>query len=84
MILKQRTIAEPIKTVGIGLHSGKKANLFLKPAPINYGIAFVRIDLENQEPIPAHALNITDTRFASVLVIGPQRISTVEHLLSAC
>ncbi len=84
MILKQRTIAEPIKTVGIGLHSGKKANLFLKPAPINYGIAFVRIDLENQEPIPAHALNITDTRLASVLEIGPQRISTVEHLLSAC
>jgi UDP-3-O-[3-hydroxymyristoyl] N-acetylglucosamine deacetylase len=83
-MLKQQTITEPIKTVGIGLHSGTRSNLFLKPAPINSGITFVRIDQENPIMIPGKAEHITDTRLASVLQIGESRISTVEHLLSAC
>ncbi len=83
-MLKQQTIAEPIKTVGIGLHSGNRSNLYLKPAPINSGITFVRLDLAEQIIIPAKAEYITDTRLASVLQIGESRISTVEHLLSAC
>jgi len=83
-MLKQQTIAEPIKTVGIGLHSGNRSNLFLKPAPIDSGITFVRLDIEPSLPIPGKAENITDTRLASVLQIGENRISTVEHLLSAC
>ena len=83
-MLKQQTIAEPIKTVGIGLHSGNRSNLFLKPAPIDSGITFVRLDVEPSLPIPGKAENITDTRLASVLQIGENRISTVEHLLSAC
>jgi len=83
-MLKQQTIAEPIKTVGIGLHSGNRSNLFLKPAPIDSGITFVRLDMEPLLPIPGKAENITDTRLASVLQIGEHRISTVEHLLSAC
>lgn len=83
-MFKQTTIVEPIKTVGIGLHSGKKSVLFLKPAPINTGIVFIRIDQEPQTPVPAKAENIIDTRLASVLQIGEHRISTVEHLLSAC
>jgi UDP-3-O-[3-hydroxymyristoyl] N-acetylglucosamine deacetylase len=83
-MLKQQTIAEPIKTVGIGLHSGNRSNLYLKPAPINSGITFVRLDLEEQISVPAKAEYITDTRLASVLQIGESRISTVEHLLSAC
>jgi UDP-3-O-[3-hydroxymyristoyl] N-acetylglucosamine deacetylase len=83
-MLKQQTIAEPIKTVGIGLHSGNRSNLFLKPAPIDSGITFVRLDVEPSLPIPGKAENITDTRLASVLQIGEHRISTVEHLLSAC
>ena len=83
-MLKQQTIAEPIKTVGIGLHSGNRSNLFLKPAPIDSGITFVRLDMEPSLPIPGKAENITDTRLASVLQIGENRISTVEHLLSAC
>ena len=83
-MLKQQTIAEPIKTVGIGLHSGNRSNLFLKPAPIDSGITFVRLDIEPLLPIPGKAENITDTRLASVLQIGEHRISTVEHLLSAC
>jgi UDP-3-O-[3-hydroxymyristoyl] N-acetylglucosamine deacetylase len=83
-MLKQQTITEPIKTVGIGLHSGNRSNLFLKPAPIDAGITFVRIDQEPQILIPAKAEFVTDTRLASVLQIGDSRISTVEHLLSAC
>jgi UDP-3-O-[3-hydroxymyristoyl] N-acetylglucosamine deacetylase len=83
-MLKQQTIAELIKTVGIGLHSGNRSNLYLKPAPIDSGITFVRLDLTEQIPIPGKAEFITDTRLASVLQIGESRISTVEHLLSAC
>ncbi|BDW10106.1 UDP-3-O-acyl-N-acetylglucosamine deacetylase [Polynucleobacter sp. SHI8] len=83
-MLKQQTIAEPIKTVGIGLHSGNRSNLYLKPAPIDSGITFVRLDLAEPITIPAKAEFITDTRLASVLQIGDSRISTVEHLLSAC
>ncbi len=83
-MLKQQTITEAIKTVGIGLHSGNRSNLFLKPAPMNSGITFVRIDQEPQIQIPAKAEYVSDTRLASVLQIGDSRISTVEHLLSAC
>lgn len=83
-MLKQHTITEPIKTVGIGLHSGNRAHLYLKPAPIDSGITFVRLDLVDPQPIPGRAHHITDTRLASVLQIGENRISTVEHLLSAC
>ena len=83
-MLKQRTIANPVKTVGIGLHSGRKATLTIKPAPINSGIQFVRVDTPEQTVIPAHALAVCDTRLASVIQKDGVRISTVEHLLSAC
>ena len=83
-MLNQKTIAKTIQTVGIGLHSGNKSNLYLKPAPVDTGIVFIRIDQEPQTFIPAKAENVTDTRLASVLQIGSHRISTVEHLMSAC
>jgi len=83
-MLNQKTIAKPIQKVGIGLHSGNKSNLYLKPAPVDTGIVFIRIDQEPQTFIPAKAENVTDTRLASVLQIGSHRISTVEHLMSAC
>jgi UDP-3-O-[3-hydroxymyristoyl] N-acetylglucosamine deacetylase len=83
-MLKQRTIANPIKTVGIGLHSGRKASLSIKPAPVNSGIQFVRIDLPEPVVIAADALLVGDTRLASVLQKDGVRVSTVEHLLSAC
>lgn len=83
-MLKQRTIANPIKTVGIGLHSGRKSSLSIKPAPVNAGIQFVRIDLPEPIMIPADALLVGDTRLASVLQKDGVRVSTVEHLLSAC
>jgi UDP-3-O-[3-hydroxymyristoyl] N-acetylglucosamine deacetylase len=83
-MLKQRTIANPIKTVGIGLHSGRKSSLSIKPAPVNSGIQFVRIDLPEPIMIAADALLVGDTRLASVLQKDGVRVSTVEHLLSAC
>jgi UDP-3-O-[3-hydroxymyristoyl] N-acetylglucosamine deacetylase len=82
--MKQRTIATPIKTVGIGLHSGRKVTLSIKPAPVNSGIAFVRVDTPEQSLVPATALAVCDTRLASVIQKDGVRVSTVEHLLSAC
>ena len=83
-MLKQRTIASPVKTVGIGLHSGRKATLTIKPAPVNTGIQFVRIDTPEQALVPATALAVCDTRLASVIQKDGVKVSTVEHLLSAC
>jgi UDP-3-O-[3-hydroxymyristoyl] N-acetylglucosamine deacetylase len=82
--MQQRTIATPIKAVGIGLHSGRKVTLSIKPAPVNSGIVFVRIDTPEQSVIPANALAVCDTRLASVIQKNGVRVSTVEHLLSAC
>ena len=84
MVLKQKTLAQPIKTVGIGLHSGRKSTLTIKPAPIDFGIQFVRVDMPNAAPILANALAVCDTRLASVIQSQGVKVSTVEHLLSAC
>lgn len=83
-MLKQRTVKQLVKAVGIGLHSGTKVELTLRPAPANTGIIFRRIDLEPVVDIPASATGIGDTRMASVLQQGQARVSTVEHLMSAC
>jgi UDP-3-O-[3-hydroxymyristoyl] N-acetylglucosamine deacetylase len=83
-MLKQHTIANPVKTVGIGLHTGRKVTLTLLPAPVNTGIVFRRIDLPSAEPILAQAHGVSDTRLATVLQKGDTRVSTVEHLLSGC
>ena len=83
-MLKQHTIAAPVITVGIGLHTGSKVTLKLIPAPINTGIIFHRVDLPNSPGIKADAHAVTDTRLATVLQNGDTRISTVEHLLSGC
>ena len=83
-MLKQRTIAAPVKTVGIGLHTGRKVTLTLVPAPIDTGIIFRRVDLPDAPGIKADAQLVTDTRLATVLQSGDTRVSTVEHLLSGC
>ena len=83
-MLKQRTIKTVVKTVGIGLHSGRKVDLTLKPAPIGTGIVFSRVDLPEPVDIPASAMSIGDTRLASVLQKDGARVSTIEHLMSAC
>ena len=83
-MLKQRTIAAPVRTVGIGLHTGRKVTLRLVPAPADTGIVFKRIDIADSVSIPAQAKFVSDTRLATVLQDGAVRISTVEHLLSGC
>ncbi len=83
-MLKQRTIKQQVKTTGIGLHSGTKVELTLRPAAADTGIIFRRVDMEPVVDIPASATGIGDTRMASVLQQGDARVSTVEHLMSAC
>ena len=83
-MLKQRTIKQRVQTVGVGVHSGTRVDLILRPAAVDTGIVFTRIDLVPPVVFPAKALNIGDTRMASTLVNEGAKVSTVEHLLSAC
>ena len=82
-MIKQRTLKNIIRATGIGLHSGEKVYLTLKPAPVDAGITFIRTDLEPAVEIKARAENVGDTTLATTLANGNVRISTVEHLLSA-
>lgn len=82
-MIKQRTLKNSIKATGVGLHSGEKVYLTLRPAPVNTGIIFRRVDLETPVEIPARAENVGDTTLSTTLVKDGVRISTVEHLLSA-
>ena len=81
-MLKQRTLSSKIRASGVGLHTGKKISLTLKPAPSNSGIVFKRIDIESA-PIKASLENVFDTRLSTSLSNNEIKISTVEHLLSA-
>jgi UDP-3-O-[3-hydroxymyristoyl] N-acetylglucosamine deacetylase len=83
-MLKQRTVKQLVKTVGVGLHSGRKVELTLRPAAPNTGIVFRRVDLDPIVDFPADALGVGDTRMASTLEKDGARVSTVEHLMSAC
>ncbi|MDB5822661.1 MAG: UDP-3-O-[3-hydroxymyristoyl] N-acetylglucosamine deacetylase [Herminiimonas sp.] len=83
-MLKQRTIKQLVKTVGVGLHSGTKVELTLRPAAIDTGIVFHRVDLDPVVDFPASAFAVGDTRMASTLQKDGAKISTVEHLMSAC
>ena len=83
-MLKQRTIKSLVKTVGIGLHSGRKVTLTLRPAAAGTGIVSTRVALGPAVESPATASAIGDTRLASVLQKDGARVSTVEHLMSAC
>jgi UDP-3-O-[3-hydroxymyristoyl] N-acetylglucosamine deacetylase len=83
-MLKQRTIQQRVKTIGVGLHSGTKVELVLRPAPVDTGIVFTRTDLIPPVSFPANAMGVGDTRMASTLTNDGHRVSTVEHLLSAC
>ena len=82
-MIKQRTLKNEIRATGVGLHTGQKIYLTLRPAPINHGIVFRRIDLDPAVDIKAKAENVGDTTLSTTLVQGDVRISTVEHLLSA-
>ncbi|MEF9942701.1 MAG: UDP-3-O-acyl-N-acetylglucosamine deacetylase, partial [Burkholderiaceae bacterium] len=82
-MLKQRTLKQIARTVGIGLHSGTKVELQLRPAAPDIGIVFRRTDLEPVVEIPASATAVGDTRMATTLDQGGVKIATVEHLMSA-
>jgi UDP-3-O-[3-hydroxymyristoyl] N-acetylglucosamine deacetylase len=82
-MIRQRTLRNEIRATGIGLHSGKKVYLTLKPAPIDNGIVFRRVDLEPAVEIKANAGNVGETLLSTTLVKDDVKVSTVEHLLSA-
>ncbi|MCB1683403.1 MAG: UDP-3-O-acyl-N-acetylglucosamine deacetylase, partial [Pseudomonadales bacterium] len=81
--LNQRTLKNVIRATGVGLHTGDKVYLTLRPAPVDSGITFVRTDLDAPVAIRALAQNVGDTTMATSLTDGEVSISTVEHLLAA-
>jgi len=82
-MIRQRTLKNVIRATGVGLHTGEKVYLTLRPAPVDAGIIFRRVDLDPPVEVKAKAENVGDTTLSSTLVDGDVRISTVEHLLSA-
>lgn len=82
-MIKQRTLKNVIRATGVGLHSGKKVYLTLRPAPPNSGIIFRRVDLDPVVEIPAKPEYVGQTQLSTCLIKDGIRISTVEHLLSA-
>ncbi|PPD04112.1 MAG: UDP-3-O-[3-hydroxymyristoyl] N-acetylglucosamine deacetylase [Methylobacter sp.] len=82
-MIKQRTLKNTIRATGVGLHTGSKVYLTLRPAEPNTGIKFRRVDLEQPITIDASPSNVGETVLSTTLVAGSVKISTVEHLLSA-
>jgi UDP-3-O-[3-hydroxymyristoyl] N-acetylglucosamine deacetylase len=83
-VLQQRTLKAITRAVGVGLHSGQRVELTLRPAPPDSGIVFRRVDLPEPVSIPMTAAAVTDTRLASTVSSGGAKVQTVEHLMSAC
>ncbi|MDE2401955.1 MAG: UDP-3-O-acyl-N-acetylglucosamine deacetylase [Burkholderiales bacterium] len=87
-MLQQRTLKSLTRAVGVGLHSGHRVELTLRPAPPDTGIVFRRVDLAQPVDIPVSATAVCDTRMASTLSPGGDpgapKVNTVEHLMSAC
>ncbi|RGE45924.1 UDP-3-O-acyl-N-acetylglucosamine deacetylase [Comamonas testosteroni] len=82
-MLQQRTIKTISRAVGVGLHSGQRVELTLRPAQPDTGIVFRRVDLPEPVDIPISAEAVTDTRMASTIGTGGAKVHTVEHLMSA-
>ena len=88
-MMRQRTIRSLVRTTGVGLHSGERVELVLRPAAVDTGIVFRRTDLDPPVEIRSEAERVTDTRMASTLTApeaqggDPVRVATVEHLMSA-
>ena len=83
-MLAQRTLKTLTKAVGVGLHSGQRVELTLRPAAADTGIVFRRVDLPQPVDIAVSATAVTDTRLASTVSNGSAKVLTVEHLMSAC
>jgi UDP-3-O-[3-hydroxymyristoyl] N-acetylglucosamine deacetylase len=82
-MLAQRTLKSLSKAVGVGLHSGQRVELTLRPAAPDTGIVFRRVDLPEPVDIPVSAEAVTDTRLASTISNGGAKVHTIEHLMSA-
>ena len=87
-MLRQRTLKSLTRAVGVGVHSGQKVELTLKPAPPDHGIVFRRTDLPRPVDLPVSVEAVTDTRMATTITPpgdpGGPKVQTIEHLLSAC
>jgi UDP-3-O-[3-hydroxymyristoyl] N-acetylglucosamine deacetylase len=83
-MLAQRTLKSLTKAVGVGLHSGQRVELTLRPAAPDTGIVFRRVDLPEPVEIAVNAEAVTDTRLASTISNGGVKVHTIEHLMSAC
>ena len=87
-MLRQRTLKSISRAVGVGVHSGQKVELTLRPAPPDHGIVFRRIDLPEPVDLPVRVDTVTDTRMATTITPpgdpGGPKVQTIEHLLSAC
>lgn len=81
--MRQRTLRNSIKATGVSLHTGEKVYMTLHPAPVDNGIVFRRVDLDPVVCLPARAENVGDTTLSTTLVVGRERVATVEHLLAA-
>ena len=82
-MLRQRTLKTTVRATGVGLHSGEKVYMTLRPAPENAGITFHRVDLEPPVDVPADPLLVGETMLGTTLIKDGVRIATVEHLMSA-
>jgi UDP-3-O-[3-hydroxymyristoyl] N-acetylglucosamine deacetylase len=86
-MIRQRTLKTETRAVGVGVHSGLKTELVLRPAPPDTGVVFTRTDLEPRTPIPVNAFAVSDTRMASTISPGGDpslpKVQTIEHLMSA-
>ena len=82
-MIRQRTLKNSIRATGVGLHSGNKVFMTMRPAAVNTGIIFRRVDLDPVVELPAFATNVGDTAMSSTLIVGDVRVGTVEHLLAA-
>jgi UDP-3-O-[3-hydroxymyristoyl] N-acetylglucosamine deacetylase len=83
-VLQQRTLKAITRAVGVGLHSGQRVELTLRPAPVDTGIVFRRVDLPEPVDIAMTPEAVTDTRLASTVSSGGAKVQTIEHLMSAC
>jgi UDP-3-O-[3-hydroxymyristoyl] N-acetylglucosamine deacetylase len=83
-VLQQRTLKTITRAVGVGLHSGQRVELTLRPSAPDTGIVFRRVDLPEPVDIPMTAEAVTDTRLASTVSRSGAKVQTVEHLMSAC
>lgn len=82
-MLKQRTLKNTIRATGVGLHTGDKVYITLRPAPVDSGIVFRRVDLTPPVEVPAKSESVSDTRLSTTIEHNGVKISTIEHLMSA-